>query len=64
MTEKPLTVSLHILGYPGCLPEIMGEYALTDPYIHPRAAPQPASLKPELPLKQAYPAFNPGPEPL
>ena len=42
----------------------MGEYALTDPYIYPRAAPHPASLKPELPLKQAYPGFNPGPEPL
>lgn len=42
----------------------MGEYALTDPYIYPRAAPQPASLEPKLTLKQAYPGFNPGPEAL
>ncbi len=41
----------------------MGEYTLTDPYIYPGAAPHPASLKPELSLKQAYPGFNPGPEP-
>ena len=42
----------------------MGEYALTDPYIFPWATPQPASLEPKLTLEQAYPGFNPGPEPL
>ena len=42
----------------------MGEYTLTDPYIYPGTAPHQASLKPELSLKQAYPGFNSGPEPL
>ena len=51
-------------GYSGGLPEIVCEYTLTDPYIYPGAAPHPASLKPKLPLKQAYPGFNPSPEPL
>ena len=42
----------------------MGKYTLTDPYIYPRAAPQQAPPKPELPLKQAYPGFNTSPKPL
>ena len=42
----------------------MGEYALPYPYIYPGVALHPASLKPELPLEQAYTGFNPGPEPL
>ena len=56
--------SSRILGYSGRLPEVLGEYTLADPYIYPGAAPQPASLETELPLEQAYPGFNPGPEPL
>ena len=54
----------YVLDYPGGLPEIVGEYALTNPCVCPGTAPYPASLEPKLPLEQAYPGLNPGPEPL
>ncbi len=56
--------SWYILGYSGGLPEVMGEYTLTDPYLYPGAAPHQASPEPELSLKQAYLGFTTSPEPL